>query len=74
MKKNCNDIKKGKSIIRYAEFPIVIMLPEARSIIFLYPINPLKHNISDAMKLHMRGAQNFYYFGVPEYVVMIEIL
>jgi hypothetical protein len=27
-----------------------------------------------AMKLHMRGAQNFYYFGVPEYVVMIEIL
>jgi hypothetical protein len=27
-----------------------------------------------AMKLHMRGAQNFYYFGVLEYVVMIEIL
>jgi len=22
----------------------------------------------------MRGAQNFYYFGVLEYVVMIEIL
>jgi hypothetical protein len=22
----------------------------------------------------MRDAQNFYYFGVPEYVVMIEIL
>jgi hypothetical protein len=25
-------------------------------------------------KTHMRGAQNFYYFGVPEHVVMIEIL
>jgi hypothetical protein len=27
-----------------------------------------------AMKLHMRGAQNIYYFGVLEYVVMIDIL
>jgi hypothetical protein len=25
-------------------------------------------------KLHMRGAQNIYHFGVPEYVVMIDIL
>jgi hypothetical protein len=25
------------------------------------------------MKLHMRGAQNIYYFGLLEYVVMIDI-
>ncbi len=25
-------------------------------------------------KLYMRGAENFYYFGVLEYIVMIEIL
>jgi hypothetical protein len=37
-------------------------------------ITSKKHKIRMAMKLHMRGAQNIYYFGLLEYVAIIDIL